>query len=167
MASRRRLVRPSLLSAAASCPWIRIEPSKPPSSSPTAWSRVDLPEPEGPSKATISPAPTLRSMPRRTWMVTPAWTKLRLRPVTSSASLIAKHLHRIGVRRLPGRIEGREEAQHQRHDDDRGDFDRIGLGRQIGEKADRGIPEILTGDGLDRDHHRLAVEKEDRAKRQA
>src|ERR1051325_10439658 len=102
---------------------MRIEPSNPPSSSPTAWSRVDLPEPEGPSRATISPAPTVKSTPRRTWMTTPAWTKLRLRPLTSRTLFIAQHLHGIGARRLPGRIEGGEEAQHQRHDDDRDDLD--------------------------------------------
>jgi hypothetical protein len=52
---------------------MRIDPSKPPSSRPTAWSRVDLPDPEGPSSATISPAATCRSTPRSTSMVTSPW----------------------------------------------------------------------------------------------
>ena len=37
-------------------PSMRIDPSNPPSSRPTACSMVDLPEPDGPSSATISPA---------------------------------------------------------------------------------------------------------------
>ena len=61
-------VRPSSSSVAASSPAIRIEPSKPPSSSPTAWSRVDLPEPDGPEQATISPGRPSRSTPRSTSM---------------------------------------------------------------------------------------------------
>ena len=46
-------------SFAASSPAIRIEPSNPPSSRPTACSSVDLPEPDGPSSATISPGATV------------------------------------------------------------------------------------------------------------
>src|SRR3954465_7034961 len=135
---------------------MRIEPSKPPSSSPTAWSKVDLPEPEGPSRATISPGRTSRSTPRSTSMVTPPWRKLRLRPPTSRTSFIAKHLHGIRARGLPGRVEGGEEAQHQGHDDDGQHFERIGLGRQLGEEADRGVPQILAGEELDEINEGLA-----------
>src|ERR1700712_3853579 len=106
---------------------MRIEPWKPPSSRPTAWSMVDLPEPEGPSKATISPLRTCRSMPRSTSIVVPAWVKLRRRPCTSRTSLITKHLHRIGARRLPRRIERGEEAEDHRHRHYRQHFERIGL----------------------------------------
>src|SRR3546814_1358536 len=43
-----------------------------------------------------------------------------LRPVSSSvASVIAQHLHRIGVRRLERGIERREEAEHDRSEERR------------------------------------------------
>ena len=77
-------VRPSSSRFAASSPASRIEPSNPPSSSPTACSRVDLPEPDGPSNATISPGATSRSTPRSTSIVTSPWVKLRLRPAGRS-----------------------------------------------------------------------------------
>src|SRR3546814_18466804 len=116
-----------------------ISPSNPPSSSPTAWSIVDLPEPDGPSSATISPAFTVRSTPRSTWMVCPPWVKLRFRLRIWSTSLIAQHLYGIGTRRLPRRIERGEEGKHHGHDDDRDDFDRIGLGRKLRRSAERRV----------------------------
>src|SRR6185369_9585940 len=126
--SRRNRVRPSSSSWAASCPANRIEPWKPPSRRPTACSRVDLPEPDGPRSATISPGFTSRLTPRRTSMVVPPWVKLRLRSrVTSAASLIAKHLDRIGVRRPTRREQGRREDQQHGNDQNCGDLERIGL----------------------------------------
>src|SRR5438309_4097900 len=152
---------------------MRIEPSKPPSKRPTAWRRVDLPEPEGPRRATISPARTSRSRPRRTLMVTPPCWKLRFSPRTEriaalavAASLIAQHLDRVGARRLPGRVEGGEEAEEEGHDDDRGDLERIGLGRKLGEEADLRVPEVLAGQHLDEVHDALAEIEEDRAEEQ-
>src|SRR6185436_12466024 len=142
---------------------MRIEPSKPPSSSPTAWSRVDLPEPDGPSRATISPAPTARSTPRSTSMTTPAWTKLRLRPRTASTSFIAQHLDRIGLGGTPGGNQGGKEAQHQRHRHDRGHLDRVGARGQLGQHPHRRIPEVLPGQPLEEIDHRLAVIKPERA----
>src|SRR5688572_10625982 len=90
-----------------------------------------------------------RSMPRRTWIVTSPWTKLRLRPrVWRTGSLIAKYLHRVGRGRLPRRIDGGEEAQHQRGDDDRRNFERIGLGRHFGQEAHRRVPDVLAAGPL-------------------
>src|SRR5205085_7371551 len=169
--SRRMRVRPSLSSFDASSPAIRIEPSKPPSRRPTAWSKVDLPEPEGPSKATISPGAMSRSIPRRTSMVTSPWRKLRFKPRTASAgpvteSLIAEHLDRIGAGSLPRRVEGGEQAEQEGHDHHRGDLERIGARGQLGEEADRRVPEVLTGEPLDRVHRALAEIEEDHAEDQ-
>src|SRR3954465_7098159 len=117
--SRRVAVRSELFICAASMPVMRIDPPNPPSSKPTAWSNVDLPDPDGPSNATISPGAIDKSAPRRTWIVSPPCSKLRGRPVVArTASLIAKHLDRIGTRRARRRVERREEGQQQgdRHD---------------------------------------------------
>src|SRR3546814_8411588 len=68
-----------------------------------------------PSSATISPRCNCPSMPRSTSIVTPAWVKLRRRPVRERvASVIAQHLHRIGVRGLERGIERREERSEER-----------------------------------------------------
>src|SRR3954471_9811815 len=124
--SRRVAVRSELLICAASVPVMRIDPPNPPSSRPTAWSKVDLPEPEGPSNATISPGAIDRFTPRRTWIVSPPCSKLRVRPVVArTASLIAKHLDRIGAGGARCRIERREEGQQQGDRHDHRDLDRI------------------------------------------
>src|SRR3546814_2373681 len=126
---------------------MRMTPPNPPSSRPTACNSVDLPEPEGPSSATISPRCNCPSMPRSTSIVTPAWVKLRRRPVRERvASVIAQHLHRIGVRGLERGIERREEAEQDRHHRDADDLDRIGLRRQFGQEADRGRSEEHTSE---------------------
>src|SRR4249919_3226361 len=99
---------------------MRIEPSNPPSSRPTACKSVDLPEPDGPSKATISPGCTARLTLRRTSIVTPPWVKLRFRPrVSSTGSFIAKHLDRVGVGSAPRREQCGEIGQHQSHGNNR------------------------------------------------
>src|SRR6187551_2261643 len=122
---------------------ISIRPPNPPSSSPTACSMVDLPVPDGPSSATISPGMSARSTPRSTSMRTPPCSKLRVRPVRrTTGSLIAQHLYRIGARRAVGRIERREEAEPHRHHADQQDFEQLGLGGQFGQEADRGIPKV-------------------------
>src|SRR5688500_17900417 len=147
---------------------MRIDPSKPPSRRPTACSSVDLPEPDGPSRATISPGWTSRSTPRSTSMVTSAWVKLRLSWwVRRTASLIAQHLDRVGARRFPRRVKRRQERQDEREQDDRRDLERVGLGRQLGQEANRRVPQMLAGQRLDRVHHALAEEQEDRADDQA
>src|SRR5205085_6165215 len=153
--------------AATSRSLIRIEPSKPPSSRPTACSKVDLPEPDGPSKATISPGWTARFTPRSTWISTSPCTKLRRRSATASTSFIAQHLHRIGLRRAPGGNEGGDEAHDQGHGDDHRHLDRIHPRRQLGQEADLRIPQILAGQPLKEIDDRLAEIEAEEAERQA
>src|SRR5690349_397917 len=142
-----------------------MEPSNPPSSRPTACSKVDLPDPDGPNSATISPGATRRSTPRRTSMVTSPWVKLRLSPrVSRTASLITEHLHGVRACRLVRRIERREEREDQRDQNDCGNLERIGLRWQIGQEPHGGIPEILAGNLLDRVHDVLPEVEKDRAK---
>src|SRR5690349_22110030 len=134
-----------------------MEPWKPPSSRPTACSSVDLPDPDGPSKATISPGATSRSTPRSTSIVTSPWVKLRLSPrVTRTGSFIAEHLDRIGARGLVRGVECREEREDQRDQHDGRELDRVGLGGKVGEEPNRGIPQVLPGELLDRINDVLA-----------
>src|SRR5258705_5121010 len=147
--SRLRRVRQSSSRSAASCPWTGIEPERPPSSSPTAWRKVDLPEPDGPSKPTISPRFTSRSTPRRTSIVTSPWVKLRLSPrVMRTVSLITQYLDRIGARGLQRRKQRRGEDQDERDNDNRRDFYRIGLGRKLSEDADRRVPRVRAAERM-------------------
>src|SRR3990172_9130600 len=81
------------------------------------WSSVDLPQPDGPTTATHSPAATFRSRPSRA----------RTRPssnvfttpyisTTNWASLIAQRLHRRQADRSEGRIGRARKADDDGHD---------------------------------------------------
>src|SRR5690606_40292220 len=96
---------------------------------------VDLPVPEGPSSATISPGMIVRFTPRRTSIRSPPCSKLRVRSVsrTMGVSLITQHLHGIGPRGTVGRVERSKEAQAHGHEANQDDLDRIGLGGKLGE----------------------------------
>src|SRR3954454_12236254 len=97
-------------------------------------------------------------------MVTSPWMKRRLRsPVTRIGSLIAEHLDRIGTGRLISWVEGREEREHQRDDDDGEDLHGIWLRRKVGQEADRWVPEVLSGHRLDRVDYILPEVQEDGA----
>src|SRR5688572_17943628 len=128
-------------------------------------SRVDLPEPDGPTSATISPGRTWRSARLITSRKPlPAWRKRCWTFFNSSAGLlIAQRLDRIEPGRAPGRIERRQQGQYQRHDDDQRHFDGIDDRRQLGEEVHRLVEQWHTGqplepapDGLDVDDERGA-----------
>src|SRR6185369_15247331 len=91
------------------------------SSRPTLCSRVDLPEPDGPTSATISPR---RMTKLASWMTSsrlPPWAKVRVTPdaarTMSLASLIAQRLDGIEPRCAPGGIQRRQEGEAERHCD--------------------------------------------------
>src|SRR3546814_14958700 len=89
-------------------------------------SRVDLPAPEGPTSATISPPATLKEASCSTSRLLRAWRKTRRTPRSSrpwplrlptllrsliAPLLIAERLDRIEPRGPPGGIERRQEGQ--------------------------------------------------------
>src|SRR3569623_694514 len=155
--SRRVVVRAPASCCATSTPAMRIDPPNPPSSRPTACNKVDLPEPEGPRSATISPSAIAKSIPRSTSIVSPPWLNARVRPVVArTASFIAQDLYRIGARRFERRVERREEGQKQRDRDDSDDLYRVGLRRELGQEPDRRIPQILPRHPLHQLDHALA-----------
>ena len=65
MASRRSPVRAVSFRGPVSVPLMTILPASAFSSSPAMCRRVDLPEPEGPTSATISPGATASDTPCR------------------------------------------------------------------------------------------------------
>src|SRR6185503_19582260 len=84
---------------------------------PSRWSSVDLPEPEAPTTATISPGSTRRFTSRRTTtgaapssyvFASPDASRAGARP--PAPSLIPDRLHRGEPRRLPRGIEACEET---------------------------------------------------------
>src|SRR3546814_1494128 len=107
-------------------------------------SRVDLPAPEGPTSATISPPATLKEASCSTSRLLRAWRKTRRTPRSSrpwplrlptllrsliAPLLIAERLDRIEPRGPPGGIERRQEGQRQGDPHDEGDLERVDLGR--------------------------------------
>src|SRR5690349_25013347 len=83
---------------------------------PSICSSVVLPEPEAPTIATRSPGATLRDTPFNTGSSSGPWRKLLC---TSRAwrttLLMAQRLRRRGAGRAPGRIDGGERTQEERH----------------------------------------------------
>ena len=103
--SRRITVQRSGPRLCVSSPSILIEPSKPPSSSPSACNNVDLPVPLGPNNATISPSAIAKLTPHRTSMVTsPCVNTRRTSVISAIILLITKHLHRVGSGSFERRI---------------------------------------------------------------
>src|SRR3546814_13705590 len=96
---------------------------------------VELPDPDGPSSATISPGMMSRLTPHRTWMVaSPCW-KLRFKFLRLTiGSLITQNLYRIGARGLHRRIKRCQEAEHQRQRDNSCHFPWVGARGQSAEE---------------------------------
>src|SRR5487761_1692937 len=91
------------------------------SSPPRICSRVVLPEPEAPTIATRSPAATASAAPRSTSSVTGPWRKLFETSRASSTGsmppmlLMAQRLCRSRAAGAPGRIDGCQRAEEERH----------------------------------------------------
>src|SRR5471032_2199933 len=114
------------------------------SSRPAICSSVVLPEPLGPSNATISPRRTWRSTPRRISNRWPPCSKLRRTSLSSRTTLFwalfwglltAKRLHGVELRRLPSRVKRGGERKHERHARDQRHLARLHLGRQLREEV--------------------------------
>src|SRR6185437_16320218 len=123
---------------------MRTSPPSGRSKSPAICSSVDFPAPDGPTKATISPGFSARSMPLSTARSTPPWRYTRLTPASSSAgfipggSFVAQPLDRVEPRRPPCRVERGEERQRQRHDHHGRDLPGDDLRRNAGEVINLG-----------------------------
>ena len=123
---RRMRVRAASSSAVQFCPAMKTSPAVGASSRPAICSSDDLPAPEGPTRATISPGSTVRLA--STEDIEPplalAVAARRHGAVRAPASAPAvrhsylKRLDRIEPRGAPGGIERGDEGEHQRHEDD-------------------------------------------------
>src|SRR5258708_26668683 len=85
MASRRKRARPSSSSLPRSTPATTTRPALGRSRPPVTIIKVDLPEPDGPTRLTVSPAPTRSETPRRTLTGPAALVSVRR---TSSSKII-------------------------------------------------------------------------------
>src|SRR5512138_1353431 len=165
-------------------PSISTSPSSGRSRRPAMCSRVDLPAPEGPTRATISPPATLKAAPcstssrSRPWRNTrrtsrssrpwplrlPTWAKPAL-PI--APLLIAERLHRIEAGGAPRRIERREEGENEREADDDDDLPRVDHRRQAREEVDFRLEELRAGHGLENLADGLDVLRESEAEHEA
>src|SRR5689334_11112982 len=101
-------------------PSMRTAPSSGRSSRPATCSNVDLPAPDGPTRATLSPLASRSEIRRSTSRLSPACLNVRTTDLSSSTgSLIAERFDGIEPRRAPGRIERRQERQAEGHGDHR------------------------------------------------
>src|SRR5215472_15140232 len=121
------------------------------SSPPKTCSSVVFPEPEAPTIATRSPLATLNVTPRSTGNSTGPWRKLLCTSrASSTASLMAQRLRGRGARRAPGRIDGRERAQHKCHAAHLEHVGPLSVGRQIAQVIDARVDELHPGEALER-----------------
>src|SRR5205085_731086 len=118
-------------------PSMRTAPSSGRSNRPATCSNVDLPAPDGPTRATLSPLPRRKEIPRSTSSLSPACLNVRTTPSSSSAgSLITERLDGIDLSRAPGRIERRQERQAEGHGDYAQDIGGVDLGGDAREKIE-------------------------------
>ena len=137
---RRNRVRCSSDRPPQSSPPISTAPPSGRSSSPATCSSVDLPAPDGPTSATISPGRSdeIDAVQHRELDAALAgrrWRTLRAirapvgranpRTRFAARSFVAQPLDRIEPGGAPGRVERREERQRQRHHHDGGDLARV------------------------------------------
>src|SRR5262245_59590004 len=101
------------------------------------WSSVDLPTPDAPMIATVSPGLTVRLTPFKTRTVSGPIRYSRSRSrAASRGSLIAQHLDGIQPGRAPGRREGGEQRDHERRADDEREVAARQLHRQVADLVD-------------------------------
>src|SRR6187549_868869 len=102
-------------------------PSSGRSSKPARCSRVDLPLPDWPTMATISPGCRSTDTPRSTSRRRSPWMKVRRMPCSESGSvlLMAQSFDRFDPGGAPRRIDGDDEREHDGDDDDEAHFARL------------------------------------------
>src|SRR5262245_6513276 len=139
MPSRRMRVRDRSSSVLQFRPAMNTSPAVGASSSPAMWSSDDLPAPEGPTRATISPGRTDRLTCLKMSSLIPPCAKALATSRSSRTvsiggfigSLVTQRFHRIELGGAAGGIERREEGQRQRHHGDEDGLVEIHLGRQL------------------------------------
>src|SRR5262245_32525558 len=142
MSSRRRRASPASDRAKTSSPANSTRPLVGRSSVPSRCSSVDLPTPDAPITATLSPGSTVSDTPRRTRTTS---GPIRYSRSSSSAtrrgsvergSLIAKHLDRVELGRAPSGRERGEKRDDQRGADDQAEVRAGEFHRQVADLVD-------------------------------
>src|SRR6266851_1172241 len=152
------------------CTEPRVGKSRPPSN----CSRVVLPDPEAPTMAMRSPAPTAMDAPRSTWRVTPPCVNSLTSPTPSStlspvsviwilSSIIAQGFGGQQARRAPGRIQSRQARQHEGECADLDDVRKPHVRREIAHEIDARIQEFESNDVFQAVHESLQVERDKHA----
>src|SRR6266851_6070526 len=144
---RRSRARAASVRADTSSPSKRTRPLVGRSRVPSRWSRVDLPTPEAPMMATLSPALTVRLTPRKTRTGSgPMRYSRSSSSATTSGSLIAEHFDRIHARGPAGRRQGREEGDDESRADNHHKIRAGQLHRQVADLVlIAGQPDDLVG----------------------
>src|SRR6266540_990752 len=102
------------------------------SSPPRRWSRVDLPTPEAPIRATLSPGLTSRLAPRRTRTISgPIRYSFSMSCAASSGSLIAQDLDGVELGSAAGRRQRGQDGDQQRGGRDEREVEPRELHRQV------------------------------------
>src|SRR5258706_2632545 len=157
-ATRRRRFRPT---AGWPRPPMTTSPLVAASNPPNRCSKVLLPEPDAPTIATCSPLAIERLTPSNTRTSTlPCRYTLRKSRHDRAASLIAQRLGRIDFGGAVARVDGREQAHHEREKRRQQYVRRAQFGRQVADLVDVFRQELETEHVLDERHDDIYIQRE-------
>src|SRR5450631_797245 len=166
----RTLPRSASLRLAIAAPWMRTSPEDGASRPPSRCSSVLLPDPDAPTTATRSPAPTRRSIPSSTGTSSGPLRYALVRPRhsrTGTLSFITQRLRRVDLGRAPARIDRRQQGERQRDDRNQHDVVAEQVRRQLADVVNALVQELDAEDALDEWHDGTDVEREEHASNHA
>src|SRR6185369_9300001 len=138
---------------------------------PSRWRSVLLPDPDAPTTASVSPRPSVRSTPCRTWTSIrepplPSMKRLcsaRATMTSPPGSLIAERFGGLQPARAPARIDRRDEREDERDDRDRDDVALLRIARHAADQVDAARQERDVQQALDRRDDHVDVERDQQA----
>src|SRR6185369_1312580 len=142
---------------------------------PSRWRSVLLPDPDAPTTASVSPRPSVRSTPCRTWTSIrepplPSMKRLcsaRATMTSPPGSLIAERFGGLQPARAPARIDRRDEREDERDHRDRNDVAPLRIARHPADQVDAARQERDVEQPLDERHDDADVERDEEPERDA
>src|SRR5439155_14421187 len=159
--------RSASVSAANGALSMNTSPADGASKPPSRCSKVLLPDPEAPTTATRSPAPTSKSTPISTGTSSGPLRYVLRRPrhpstdtcARAASSFIPECLGRIHARRAPARIDRGGEREEQRDQRDGDHIAALQVGRQIADVVNGLIEKLNVERALDGGNDRIDIER--------
>src|SRR5579863_6274159 len=149
-------------------PSMRTTPEVGRSRPPRICSSVVLPEPDAPTMAMRSAGATRSVTPRSTSRVSGPWRKfLQTASAVSTGSVMTQRLGGCGARGAPGRIQGREHAEHKGDRAHPEYIEPLDVSGQLAHEIHARIQELRVQQALQSTDQRLEIVRHGDAERRA